>query len=72
MRKDLRYMAQEASAHGSSLPLAKRTLECFDRTSREGSGGVDSVAYPAYWIARQKTAANGGLRSASAESEPRA
>jgi len=53
MRKDLRYMAQEANAHGSSLPLAKRTLECFDRASREGSGGVDSVAYPAYWIAQQ-------------------
>jgi len=62
MRKDLRYMADEATAHGSSLPLANRTLECFDRASREGSGGVDSVAYPAYWIARQKAVANGGLR----------
>jgi 3-hydroxyisobutyrate dehydrogenase len=72
MRKDLRYMAQEASAHGSSLPLANRTLECFDRTSREGSGGVDSVAYPAYWIARQKAAANGGPRSTSSGSEARA
>ena len=57
MRKDLRYMAQEATAHGSSLPLANRTLECFDRASREGSGGVDSVAYPAYWIAQQKAEA---------------
>jgi 3-hydroxyisobutyrate dehydrogenase len=58
MRKDLRYIAQEAKAHGSTLPLANRTLECFDRASREGMGGVDSVAYPAYWIARQKTVAN--------------
>jgi len=57
MRKDLRYMAEEALTHGSSLPLATRTLECFDRASREGRGGVDSVAYPAYWLARQKTAA---------------
>ena len=65
MRKDLRYMAEEATAHGSSLPLASRTLECFDRASREGSGGVDSVAYPAYWIARQKAAAKGDLRPAS-------
>jgi len=64
MRKDLRYMAQDAAAQGSSLPLANRTLECFDRASREGSGGVDSVAYPAYWMARQKAAANGGLRPA--------
>jgi 3-hydroxyisobutyrate dehydrogenase len=65
MRKDLRYMAQEASAHGSSLPLANRTLECFDRASREGSGGVDSVAYPAYWVAQQKAVASGDLRPAS-------
>ena len=67
MRKDLRYMADEATVHGSSLPLANRTLECFDRASREGSGGVDSVAYPAYWIAQQKTAANGGSRRAEIE-----
>ena len=33
-------MAQEASSHGTSLPLANRTLECFDRTSREGGGDV--------------------------------
>jgi 3-hydroxyisobutyrate dehydrogenase len=65
MRKDLRYMAQEASARGSSLPLANRTLECFDRASREGSGGVDSVAYPSYWIARQKAVAAGVLAPAS-------
>src|SRR5450432_2721243 len=65
MRKDLRYMAQEATAHGSSLPLANRTLECFDRASREGAGGVDRVAYPAYWMAAQKAVANGGLRPAS-------
>jgi 3-hydroxyisobutyrate dehydrogenase len=66
MRKDLRYMGQEAAAHGSSLPLANRTLECFDHASREGGGDVDGVAYPAYWIARQKLAANGGLQPATA------
>jgi 3-hydroxyisobutyrate dehydrogenase len=60
MRKDLRYMAVEAAAHGSALPLANRTLECFDRASREGNGGVDSVAYPAYWIAKQKAGADSG------------
>jgi 3-hydroxyisobutyrate dehydrogenase-like beta-hydroxyacid dehydrogenase len=54
MRKDLRYMAEEAAAHGTSLPLASRTLECFNRASREGNGGVDGVAYPAYWIAQHK------------------
>ncbi|HWZ73806.1 MAG TPA: NAD(P)-dependent oxidoreductase [Casimicrobiaceae bacterium] len=64
MRKDLRYMAQEATVHGSSLPLANRTLECFDRASHEGGGGVDGVAYPAYWIARQQAMANGGPQPA--------
>ena len=65
MCKDLRYMAQEAAARGSSLPLASRTLECFDRASREGRGAVDSVAYPADWIAQQKRMANSIMRPAS-------
>ncbi len=65
MRKDLRYMAQEAAVHGSSLPLASRTLECFDRASREGRGRVDGVAYPAYWIAQRKAAGNGGPQPAT-------
>ena len=64
MRKDLRYMAQEATAHRSSLPLASRTLECFDRASREGRGSVDSVAYPADWVAQQRRVANGSMRPA--------
>jgi len=67
MRKDLRYMAQEADAHGRSLPLAGRTLECFDRASREGKGRLDSVAYPAYWLARRNADAGAVLRSASAD-----
>jgi 3-hydroxyisobutyrate dehydrogenase len=66
MRKDLRYMAQEALSHGSSLPLASRTLECLDRASREGGGGVDGVAYPAYWIAHSRPAP-GTSRSAAGE-----
>jgi 3-hydroxyisobutyrate dehydrogenase len=63
MRKDLRYMAQEAAIHGSSLPLAARTLDCFDRASREGGGGVDGVAYPAYWVSQREGAAKMGLRA---------
>jgi len=66
MRKDLRYMGEEAAAHGSSLPLANRTLECFDRASQEGGGDVDSVAYPAYWIARQKAGDANPLAGAAA------
>jgi 3-hydroxyisobutyrate dehydrogenase len=65
MRKDLRYMADEAAAHRSSLPLANCTLECFDRASREGRGGVDGVAYPAYWIAQQKAVAGDAQRLTS-------
>lgn len=62
MRKDLRYMSEAANALASSLPLAKRTLECFDRASRDGMGGVDSTAYPAHWVAQQKAYAAAGLR----------
>jgi 3-hydroxyisobutyrate dehydrogenase len=58
MRKDLRYMVQEGALHGSALPLANRTLECFDHASREGAGGVDGVAYPAYWVARAQATAD--------------
>ena len=60
MRKDLRYMDQEATAHGTSLPLADRTLDCFNRASREGGGRVDGADYPAYWIARQRALADSG------------
>jgi 3-hydroxyisobutyrate dehydrogenase len=67
MRKDLSYMAREASAHGVSLPVAQRTLECFDRASREGMGAVDSVAYPAYLIARQEGAAKRPVAAAGGE-----
>jgi 3-hydroxyisobutyrate dehydrogenase len=54
LRKDLRYMAHEASARGNALPLANCALHCFDAASRDGGGGVDSFAYPAYWIERHK------------------
>jgi 3-hydroxyisobutyrate dehydrogenase len=64
MRKDLSYMTREASAHGVSLPLTERTLECFDRASREGMGAVDSVAYPAYLIAQQEGAAKRPIAAA--------
>ncbi len=59
LRKDLLYMTQEAAAHGHSLQLASRTLEYFDRASREGWGRMDIVTYPAYWIGRQKAVAAG-------------
>jgi 3-hydroxyisobutyrate dehydrogenase len=65
MLKDLRYMSDEAAAQGRSLPLASRTLECFDRASRDGGGGVDGADYPAYWVAHQRAAAalNGFVRN---------
>jgi 3-hydroxyisobutyrate dehydrogenase len=50
MRKDLRYMVDAAAADGGPLPVAARVLECFDRASANGGGGVDGVAYPAYWL----------------------
>jgi hypothetical protein len=48
-----------------AMALTGRTLECFDRASREGKGSLDSVAYPAYWIARRRSEANGSSRAAA-------
>ena len=56
MRKDLRYMAQEAKERGGSVPLVDRTLECLDRAARDGNGRLDGVNYPAYWVERQRAA----------------
>jgi len=50
MRKDLRDMLQEAEALGFSLPVAARTLSCFDEASRAGRGRIDATQYPAWWI----------------------
>lgn len=50
MRKDLRDMVQDATALGVSLPVAMRTLRCFDQASRAGFGNIDGTEYPAWWI----------------------
>ena len=50
MRKDLRDMLQEAKALGVSLPVAARTLKCFDEASRAAFGKIDGTQYPAWWI----------------------
>jgi 3-hydroxyisobutyrate dehydrogenase len=57
MRKDLGYMVGEAGSRGMSLALAQRTLDRFDLASREGKGGLDGAAYPAYYVAQQMAAA---------------
>lgn len=50
MRKDLRDMLEDAKALGVSLPIAARTLECFDEASRTGFGTIDGTQYPAWWV----------------------
>jgi len=50
MRKDLRDMLQDAKALGVSLPVAMRTLRCYDQASRAGFGSIDGTQYPAWWI----------------------
>ena len=52
MRKDLREMLQEAAALGMSLPVAARTLDCFDEAASVGAGKIDATQYPAWWLAR--------------------
>jgi 3-hydroxyisobutyrate dehydrogenase len=55
MRKDLRDMLEEAKALGTSLPVAARTLKCFDETSLADFGEIDATQYPAWWISRTET-----------------
>jgi 3-hydroxyisobutyrate dehydrogenase len=55
MRKDLRDMLEEAKALGMSLPVAARTLKCFDETSLADFGEIDATQYPAWWISRTET-----------------
>ena len=56
MRKDLREMLQEAAALGMSLPVAARTLDCFDEAASVGAGKIDATQYPAWWLARTRQA----------------
>jgi 3-hydroxyisobutyrate dehydrogenase len=55
MRKDLRDMLQEAAALGVSLPVAARTLKCFDEASFAEFGEMDATKYPAWWIRHTET-----------------
>jgi 3-hydroxyisobutyrate dehydrogenase len=52
VRKDLRTMIDEARALGVALPVAARTLECFDRAAGDGLGAADCTKMPAYWVER--------------------
>ncbi len=49
IRKDLRSMLDEARAIGATLPVAQRTLECFDKVAQDGLGGMDAVTLPVRW-----------------------
>jgi 3-hydroxyisobutyrate dehydrogenase len=50
IRKDLRTMLEEAAAHGLSLPLAARALDCYDAVAAEGQGASDATMLPAHWL----------------------
>lgn len=65
MRKDLRYMLQEAAARGAVLPLAGGTLQALDLASSQGAGKVDSTSYPAYWLARHDFPASREVRDSN-------
>lgn len=43
IRKDLRTTLEEARALGRELPLAVKSLECYDQASRGGLGAADAV-----------------------------
>jgi len=54
MRKDLREMLQEAHTLGLPLPVARRTLTCFDQAARASVGQIDATQYPAWWISHMQ------------------
>ena len=43
-------MLEDAKTLGVPLPVATRTLRCFDAASRAGFGHIDGTQYPAWWI----------------------
>jgi 3-hydroxyisobutyrate dehydrogenase len=49
MRKDMRSMLDEARAHGRSLPVTERALNCFDAAAKAGLGAADSTVLPVRW-----------------------
>jgi 3-hydroxyisobutyrate dehydrogenase len=53
IRKDLATMIAEAKSRGASLPLAERTLAVYDDAAKDGWGGRDGSALPAYWPNKQ-------------------
>ena len=52
VRKDLRYMIDEAASRGATLPVAARALECFDEAAGEGLNASDAVMLPIWWARR--------------------
>ena len=52
VRKDLRTMIEEAASRGKTLPVAARTLECFDDAARDGLNASDVVRLPVRGLKR--------------------
>lgn len=52
IRKDLRTMAAEAAARGSTLPLVRQTLAIYDDAAAAGWGARDGANLPAFWPGR--------------------
>ena len=51
-RKDLRTMIDEARAVGAELPVAERTLACYDAASLDGFGEKDACVMPARFMGK--------------------
>ena len=54
IRKDLRTMVAEAQGLGARLPVAEQALAVFDQAAKDGWGGRDGTALPAYWPGKMK------------------
>lgn len=50
MRKDVRLMLAEASAHGRQLPLTQGALDNFDQAAAAGLNAADCAQLPVWWL----------------------
>lgn len=62
MRMDLRDMPEDGKALGVSLPVAARTLACFEEASHGASGRIDATEYPAWWVKARTSCGSGPVR----------
>ena len=50
MRKDVQSMIDQAALQHVELPLASKTLQCFDRAAKAGLDDADCTRLLTWWL----------------------